>query len=788
MPIGFAHPAVADCAAGGSHISGRGRCAGRPFPFVAEQIPFTTGPERNILGPVCATELSEPSSDALPGSGPAVGGRTIAEVIVSAILVFGLAYYSPVESVDADPAVALIASQALIEHHTLRLDPYRGRSELVYDLASDYRVRHFGGASYPNSLGVPILSVPAVWLANRMGLDMLDQRAEFATQNLLSALSCTLLFVLLFRMCCMYLGGGASLTIAVVSMLGTSLMSTGATGLWNSDYSLIFVSLALLHLIGRQHGGVSRSSLLYLGALVAVGFLCRPSTGIFGLAVLVYLLGEQDRRIVLSAAVALLAVGLAVAIPSLVPLPLIAGHYSPARLRFVNPLGMGLYGVLLSPSRGLFVFSPFLGVVAAGNVRYFRLLRRDRIFWLCTVWIVAHTLAVAMNQGKWWGGHSFGPRMLVDLMPAFVVLTCLVWQQVERSEPLKIRRLAMAAYLPLAMIAVATHTGQGLFNPATRLWNLSPDIDRDPELALDWRYPQFMASERLLEARWDDYERREVEDRRGRLNPYALGTPIPFDSAEVIFVHWYGPEDGWRWTRGDGASVLLRLPRIDPRRLHLLEILAGSMGTQRVGVHVNGVPVSEFNLTGFDPAWRLVAVPGSLLRSRAENTLELRVSDPSSTANDSRRLGVSLRQLRLAPLPTDFLEVTYADDPFFGDGFSEAEGGWRWTDGTQARLHYPVGSVIAESEYVLTIRARALGEQRIDLNLNGVSIGSTVVAGVELTSITQRFPGTLLLADQINRVELTLPDATTPPGETRRMALALVSFSIAPVAEDAFLR
>ena len=709
-------------------------------------------------------------------------------MLVAATLVFGLAFYSPVEAVDADPAIALISSQALIEHGTLRIDPYRGRSELAYDLDFDYRVRYTDGAYYPNSLGVPILSVPAVWLANRMGLDMLDQRAEFATQNLLSALSCALLFVLLFRLCRMYLGGTASLTIAVVSMLGTSLMSTGATGLWNSDYSLVFVSLTLLHLVRRQHSGVSHSSILYLGALLAVGFLCRPSTAMFGLAVLVYLLGEPDRRIVLGAAVALLAVGLAVAVPSLVPLPWMAGHYSPGRLRFVNPLGVGLYGVLLSPSRGLFVFSPFLGVVAVGAVRYVGSLCRDRIFWLCTVWIALHTLAVAINQGKWWGGHSFGPRMLVDVIPAFVVLTCLVWRQVERSEPLKVRRLAMAAYLPLAVIAVGVHTGQGLFNPATRLWNLSPDIDRDPGLALDWRYPQFMASERLLEARWDEYERREVEDRRRRLGSYAFGTPIPFDSAEVIFVHWYGPEDGWRWTRGDGASVLLRLQQVDPSRLHLLEILAGSMGTQRVAVHVNGVPVSGFDLTEFDPAWRLVAVPGNLLRSGAENTLELRVSNPSSAVNDPRRLGVSLRQLRLTPLPADFLEVTYADDPFFGEGFSAAEAGWRWTDGTLARLYYPVGSVTAENEYVLTIRTRALGEQRVELNLNGVSIGRAAVAGADLTSITQRFPGTLLLANQINRVELTLPDATTPPDETRRMALALVSVSIAPASEDTLVR
>jgi hypothetical protein len=223
-------------------------------------------------------ELSKPSPDALPDARTASTGRTTAAVFVAATLVFGLAYYSPVETVDADPAVALISSQALIEHRTLRIDPYRGRSELAYELDLDYRIRYTDGAYYPNSLGVPILSVPAVWLANRMGLHMLDQTAEFTTQNFLSALSCAVLFVLLFRLCCMYLGGTASLTIAVVSMLGTSLMSTGATGLWNSDYSLIFVSLALLHLVRRQHSGVSRSSILYLGALLAVGFLCRPST------------------------------------------------------------------------------------------------------------------------------------------------------------------------------------------------------------------------------------------------------------------------------------------------------------------------------------------------------------------------------------------------------------------------------------------------------------------------------------------------------------------------------
>lgn len=709
-----------------------------------------------------------------------MGNRTAAGVIVTAILVFGLAYYSPVETVDADPAIALIASQALIEHHTLRLDQYNGRIGLAYELETDYRVRRYYDVYYPNSLGVPILSAPAVWLANRAGFDMLDQRAEFAAQNLLSALCCTILFVLLFGICRLYLGGTQSLVIATSSMLGTSLISTSATGLWNSNYSLIFVCLALLHLVAREQSPVSSLCFPYLGTLLVLGVLCRPSTAILGVAILVYLLREQDRRIALGAAVALLAVGLAVAIPSIVPLPWMAGHYSPARLRFTHSLSLGLYGVLFSPSRGLFVFSPFLALVVAGSVRHLRSLWRDRIFLLCTIWILLHTLAVATNQGKWWGGHSFGPRMLIDVMPAFVVLTCLVWQRVERSESMTVRRMGVAAYLMLAAVAVAVNTGQGLFNPATKLWNISPDIDGDPELAMDWRYPQFLASARLLEARLDDYERRNLEDLRAELDPYVLGTPIFFDSADAIFLHWYNPEDGWRWTRGGSASVLLRLPQVEAHHLHTLEILAGSLGAQLVGVHVNGVPVAVLELTGFKPDWHLVAVPGDLLRSRAENNIELQVSDPSSTPGDSRQMGVALRRLRLAAISTDFPGVTYSEDAFFGEGFSPAEGEWRWTDGARAQIYYPVGPVTPENEYLLTIRARSLGEQRVHVSLNGVSIGHLALAGTDLASITKRFAGSRLLANQINRVELTLPDAVTPPNESRRLALALVSVRISP--------
>jgi hypothetical protein len=95
---------------------------------------------------------------------------------VLAAAVFALAWGSPNQDVDSDPAIALLSSQALLDHGTLRLDGYAGDPACAYDLTKDRRVRRQGGSYAYYNVGVPLLSVPAVWVANRFGFHMLDQR------------------------------------------------------------------------------------------------------------------------------------------------------------------------------------------------------------------------------------------------------------------------------------------------------------------------------------------------------------------------------------------------------------------------------------------------------------------------------------------------------------------------------------------------------------------------------------------------------------------------------------
>ncbi len=173
-------------------------------------------------------------------------------VAFSSLAIFLLAYFSPVDSGDADPAVSLLASQAILDYGTLDLNVYRGHPDLAYDLDKDYRIFRQNDSYRYYSLGVPLFSVPAVWLANQFGYHMLNQAHEFALQNLLSALITALVFILFFALARRLVSFGVSYGIALVVTLGSSVVSTMATGLWNVDYQIVWICIFLCYVVTRQ--------------------------------------------------------------------------------------------------------------------------------------------------------------------------------------------------------------------------------------------------------------------------------------------------------------------------------------------------------------------------------------------------------------------------------------------------------------------------------------------------------------------------------------------------------
>jgi hypothetical protein len=132
---------------------------------------------------------------------------------------------------------------------------------------------------------------------------------------------------------------------------------------------------------------------------------------------------------------------------------------------------VGAAGLLVSPSRGLFIFSPVWLVAFAGFRPLARIDRSLGVRWLVGASVVQ--FIVYSGFSVWWGGHTFGPRYILDvLIPISPVLALGI---------ARVFRARLAAWSTFALLAWSIGVaGLGAFVYPNDGWNTDPDdIDRD---------------------------------------------------------------------------------------------------------------------------------------------------------------------------------------------------------------------------------------------------------------------------------------------------------------------
>ena len=392
----------------------------------------------------------------------------------------------------SDARLNLLTAQALLETGSPRLDRYLTPEIRERSVSAPWTIWSFGGHLYNlYPPGASLLALPAVAAARLAGLEMTNPRHDEALQVFLSALLVAALFLVLERTARPFLPPGAAFLAALSFGLGTSIASTFGTALWSHGPAALFGALALLHLVRARAAERTPDGLL-LGALAGAAFLCRP-TAALPAALLFLLLVVRHRheafRYAISggACVALLVAGSLAVLG--IPLP---AYYIPRSWPVNGSPLVGLLGVLASPGRGLFAFSPFLvaGLAGWGSPR----LRRDPLFLLASAW-AALQVAVVCRNADWWGGWSYGPRLLSDSLPAWFLLVVL---SAADGAP-RLRGTVRAAVAALAgaavLFSIGVHSVQGLFNRATWSWNDRPNVyDAPREKLFDPANPQFLAT------------------------------------------------------------------------------------------------------------------------------------------------------------------------------------------------------------------------------------------------------------------------------------------------------
>ncbi|RKI04830.1 hypothetical protein [Corallococcus sp. AB038B] len=278
----------------------------------------------------------------------------------------------------------------------------------------------------------------------------------------------------------------AALVTVLLFGLGTTAYSTASRVLWQHGPGLLAIACVVLLLARPEQ---TRRTAFLAGLAVALAYVCRPTHSISVVVVTAYFVLRFHRLLLAYFAGAAL-----VALPFCgYNLHLYGSILSPYYTHPLDVMGsrfvMALAANLVSPSRGLLLYSPFLVLAGVGFVQRWRsrdLTPSEKAF---AVIVLLHWVAISAFP-IWWAGHSVGPRFFTDVLPYLVVFL---------AYPVQLAVDAPRQHRVLAGVLAATAAFSVVFHWRAstsydvHAWNSVPvDVDFATERVWDWKDPQFL--------------------------------------------------------------------------------------------------------------------------------------------------------------------------------------------------------------------------------------------------------------------------------------------------------
>jgi len=584
---------------------------------------------------------------------PPLGSFCGAGALMWFALAFGLFAVSPVYQL-TDSRFVFLLSESLMYRGAFELTPMIESSQRVtpelghfiarvpYQLEKlpDGRIFHY----WPP--GAAILSIPYVWVANQLGYRTFDLESGYdpdmeRVMQLPLAWGLSALFVACVWISATWAGmrrGRWWICAAVTA--ATPVWSIASRSLWSNTWVLLLLGTAIL-LLQLLEAGRGRGILIgaALATVLSWGYFIRPTTAVPIVCVGVFLAIRNWRALAGYAVVGLLWLGLFLwyshanfgqAFPS----------YSKGSRLSLAIFPIGLAGNMISPSRGMLVYTP--GILAALYLaaRRWKVLRREPLAILALA-AASLQLAAISCFPVWWAGHSYGSRLTLELLPWFVLLAILA---VRAGGAMLSRGEVIACILVTALGVIPN--GLGALHTRCWLWNYFPeDVEVRPTRSFDWRYPQFLSP--LLRPPPPD-----------TFPPLPSGGRIsPTDEGQRPLL-WEGwtqlPTPPIRWTEGPRASVRFGIDQVPPAAT--LSVRAGAfvhppaLAKQSIRVLLNGVVIGSGEFTQRGLVDLEFPIPDGVLAK--DNFLLIETPDAASPKSvglndDARKLGIEVEWITI---------------------------------------------------------------------------------------------------------------------------------------------
>lgn len=461
-------------------------------------------------------------------------------LVLILVACYMLIYINRPDSADGEAILALSAS--LVRHGSLEIGIVGAQDALFERDMSRMGVFGHDGAYYskkgvtPSLLLMPLVALAQVtpWLPTRATAMLLNPLVTALT----SALLYTLLRTHAFR------PRVAWITALVYGLATTAAVYTKT--LYGEPLAGLLVLMSVYAVERRlltapRIWSALAGSALGLAAGVNMSYLLLAA--VLGSYLLVRL--KPDRSIRLRAWV---NDGLAFGLPILAALaaigiynalrfgsPFDSGYYFESGEGFNRPLLPGLFGLFLSPYRGLFWYTPVLlaALLGIGLLR-----RRLPAFAVLISLLVAVQAATYAMWWSWHGGYVWGPRFLVPVLPLFAVGLAPIIQLILGDESSRASVMGMTfgllAFLSFlvqalgSLISIYPHVGFLVTNYGTGVFNslitsLRDEVMFDPSLSPLVGHARLLLQQHPLDPAW---------------LASGLDPIIPLLSLMLVFLAW----------------------------------------------------------------------------------------------------------------------------------------------------------------------------------------------------------------------------------------------------------
>jgi hypothetical protein len=275
-----------------------------------------------------------------------------------------------------------------------------------------------------------------------------------------------------------------SLLVTIIFAFASPHFSTHYNALWSHNLQFIYILSALIIILSL------RGTLLGLSAIpLAFAYITRPDSIVIILVFGIWIMRKSFKSFilfsVLGGTVALLFMTYSWSLYG----TLLPEYYAGSRLS-AESFSHAIVGLLCSPNRGLFVAFPlsifsFYTIFSLRNTSTYN----KSTYIAFSIISIVYWILVAFFP-RWWGGFSYGPRLLITTIPFMTLLLIPFLENIEQIHNSKKQFIILLFIICIGWGGFFQY--RGVSTNDVYEWNAVPNIDLNLSKIWSWKSMQVL--------------------------------------------------------------------------------------------------------------------------------------------------------------------------------------------------------------------------------------------------------------------------------------------------------